>query len=107
MEWRRVADFTITDAAVALLMGNLIDAVVTLLLLQLRAAEELNPLMRWAYEGSPLIFIAAKIAMVHLSVLLLCFHRRTPMARMAERLSAMFYSALAVHQIFCIAQVLA
>jgi hypothetical protein len=37
------ADFSVTRASLALLLGNLFDALVTLRVLQLGVAQELNP----------------------------------------------------------------
>lgn len=76
---------------VVLLVANLLDAIFTLAFLQLGVAAEANPLMRWAYEGSPLSFVAAKIALVELGVGLLWLHRRAAAARFALHASAALY----------------
>jgi hypothetical protein len=69
------ASFHITPAAVLLLILNLLDGLFTLTYLQMDLAEELNPLMRVAYEHSPLSFMASKVAIVSLGLTLLCLHR--------------------------------
>src|SRR5438477_10826037 len=59
-----LTDLTLTGAAAAVLLGNFADAMITLVLLQLGQVQELNPLMRWAYQISPLAFMVAKLAVV-------------------------------------------
>ena len=98
-----LADFTLTGAGAAVLLGNFADAVITLVLLQLGLVQELNPLMRWAYEISPLMFMAAKLAVVNLGLMLLCFNKRSEWAWRAEQGAAAAYGALLVYEATCVA----
>jgi hypothetical protein len=58
-------ELPITPALVCLLTGNLLDGIVTLTLLQLGMVFEVNPIMAEAYRVSPLVFMTAKMCMVH------------------------------------------
>jgi hypothetical protein len=62
---------TLQSRTVALLALNLVDALFTLVFLQLGFAEEANPFMRVAYEQSPLTFMMVKVLLVPLGVMLL------------------------------------
>lgn len=55
----------------ATLVFNLVDAVLTLLVVNLGAAEEANPLMAAALEASPLAFMALKLGLVSAGILFL------------------------------------
>ena len=71
-------DFAIGLSPVVVLFGNLLDGLFTLTLLQLRVINEANPLMRWMYQASPLSFMAVKLGIVQLGVLMLCMQRSNP-----------------------------
>ncbi len=92
--WTSNASFYVSPASVALLLLNLMDGLFTTLFLQLAVAEELNPLMRVAYEQSPLLFMVAKMAVVNAGLLLLCLHRRMRSSRLAIRAGAVVYAAI-------------
>ena len=64
----------------ALWLLNLADAAMTALLLDARLAREANPLMRLAWEASPLAFFGVKVALVGGAVAIL--------ARCREHLAA-------------------
>lgn len=53
------------------LVLNLVDAIFTLVYTRLGVAHEANPLMQQALMASPLAFMAVKLALVSLGVLLL------------------------------------
>ena len=97
--------FAQTDAlelsaeAVALLFFNLLDGIFTLSFLQMGVATELNPLMRSAYELSPLFFMIAKLAVVNGGLLLLCLHRGTKIARWATMAGAALYAAIVAYHL--------
>nr|WP_228530716.1 MULTISPECIES: DUF5658 family protein [Myxococcaceae] len=74
-----------------MLLLNLSDGLFTLTFLQMGVAEELNPLMRLAYERSPVLFMGVKLAIVGTGVLLLCLHHAQRMARWALRAGAGLY----------------
>jgi len=81
----------------ALLLLNLADALFTLVFLQLHLAEEANPLMRAAYEGSPVLFLAVKLLLVHAGALLLWVHRAFAVARTALVVAICLYAVIAAY----------
>lgn len=83
--------FYVSPATLALLVCNVTDGLFTLFFLQRALAEELNPLMRWAYEQGPLVFMALKLLIVHAGVVLLCLHRDLGASRVALRVGACVY----------------
>lgn len=68
-------------ALIALMIYNLIDLVVTLVLLDLREILEINPFMAAAHRGSPLIFLLVKLSLVSLGGLLIYRLRDHPKVR--------------------------
>lgn len=97
--WSSRASFYLSPASVALLMLNLLDGLFTLFFLQLGVAEELNPLMRAAYEQSPLIFMFSKLVIVNAGLWLLCLHRRLKASRIAIRAGAVVYGIIVVYHL--------
>jgi hypothetical protein len=93
------ASFHITPAAALLLVLNLLDGLFTLTFLQLEVAEELNPLMRVAYECSPLTFMVAKVAIVSVGLCLLCLHRTLRMSQRAIQAGAALYAIINVYHL--------
>ena len=89
----------ITGATVALVFGNLLDGMFTLVLLQLRLAHEMNPLMRVAYEHSPLAFMLAKLSFVQLGLLLLKFNPHARASDLAVKAGAALYTAIPVYHL--------
>ena len=81
----------------ALLLLNLADALFTLSFLQLRVAEEANPIMRAAYAGSPLLFLLLKLALVHGGAMLLWIHRTAAAARVALAAGVGLYAAIVIY----------
>src|SRR5262245_48399640 len=81
----------------ALLVLNLADALFTLSFLQLRVAEEANPLMRAAYAGSPVLFLGLKLLLVHSGALLLWIHRGAAAARVALAAGVGLYAAIVIY----------
>lgn len=98
--WRGSSDgFRLQWAGLSLLLCNLLDGVFTLCFLQLTMAEEANPLMRAAYEQSPLTFMAFKLGAVHLGVWLLCLHQELKIARFGMRIGAALYGAVVLYHL--------
>ena len=85
----------------AVLVGNLGDGVSTLTFLHLDLAEELNPVMLAAYQASPLWFMAIKLTLVHLSLLLLYLNRHVPAARFGEAFGGVLYTVLLGWHLVC------
>jgi hypothetical protein len=81
------------------LFFNLLDGLFTLTYLQLGVATELNPLMRAAYEVSPLWFMLAKLVVVNGGLLLLCLHKGTRAARWATMAGAVLYAAIVAYHL--------
>jgi hypothetical protein len=93
------ASFHITPAAVLLLVLNLMDGLFTLTFLQMNVAEELNPLMRLAYAHSPLSFMAIKLAIVSMGLVLLCLHRSMHMSQRAIQAGAALYTVIDIYHL--------
>src|SRR5687767_3884508 len=85
---------TLTPAAVCLLLGNLLDAILTLTLLELGWAEEVNPILRRAYDASPLTFVIGKLSMVQLSILIVALPGMEGMRRLLARSGALLYASV-------------
>jgi hypothetical protein len=97
--WSVLGSFYMSPASVALLVLNLLDGLFTLTFLQLDVAEELNPLMRAAYEFSPLLFMVAKLVIVNAGLTLLCLHRSMRASRLAIRAGALIYAVITVYHL--------
>ena len=97
--WAALGTFYISPASVALLVLNLLDGLFTLTFLQLEVAEELNPLMKLAYEHSPLLFMMAKLVIVNAGLTLLCLHRGMKASRLAIRAGALIYAVINVYHL--------
>nr|WP_224365473.1 DUF5658 family protein [Hyalangium versicolor] len=95
--WASFESFYLSPASVALLVLNLLDGLFTLTFLQLDVAEELNPLMRAAYESSPLLFMVSKLVIVNAGLTLLCMHRGLRASRLAIRAGALIYAIINVY----------
>jgi len=78
----------------ATLVFNLVDAVLTLWLVTVGAAEEANPLMAAALQTSPLLFMVLKMGIVSGGVLYLWSHRGRRLAHMGGL--AVFFVYMAV-----------
>jgi len=97
------ADFTLSLSPVVVLFGNLLDALFTLTLLQLRLVHEANPLMRWMYQASPVSFMAVKLAVVQLGLLVLCLQRGHRASQLAIKAGAALYAAIVCYHLTVIA----
>lgn len=93
---RRSGAFELTAPAAVLLVLNLLDGLFTTAYLQLGLAEEANPLMRMAWEVSPLAFMAVKLAVVSAGLMVLCAHRGTKLADVALKLAVALYAVILV-----------
>ena len=94
-----IGHFPVIGVAALLLLLNLTDGLFTLTFLQLGVAEELNPLMRVAYERSPLLFMGFKLAIVGTGVALLCTHHEHPLARWALKAGLGLYALINVYHL--------
>jgi hypothetical protein len=97
------ADFSVSLSPVVVLFGNLLDGLFTLTLLQLRLVHEANPLMRWMYQASPLSFMAVKLAVVQLGLVVLCLQRGNRASQLAIRAGAALYGAIVCYHLTVIA----
>lgn len=97
--WAAQPDFEISAETAALLILNLLDGIFTLVFLQLGVARELNPVMRMAYEASPLTFMLLKVGVVELGMLVLCLHRQYRFARWALSGGALMYAGIVVYHL--------
>lgn len=85
--------------AAAILVLNLFDGIVTLALVQTGLATEANPLMQTLLGHGAVSFMAFKIALVSLSVLLLWRLRRVRTAFVAMHGGAAAYAVLALYHL--------
>jgi hypothetical protein len=92
------SDLPITPALVCLVLGNLADGVATLVLLQFHDADETNPLMAGFYSSSPFAFMAAKLALVHGSILLAAVVPNSGLKQGFVRFGALVYLAVLAYQ---------
>ncbi len=83
-----------TFATVTLLLLNVLDGLFTLTFIELGVAEEANPLMRVAYEVSPLGFMGFKLVVVNLGVWVLATHQESRLARAALNLATFVYAVI-------------
>jgi hypothetical protein len=104
--WLSNASFYLSPASVALLVLNLFDGLFTLFFLQLAVAEELNPLMRAAYEHSPMLFMGSKMVVVNAGLLLLCLHRKMKPSRIAIRAGAVVYGCINIYHLVLLSHVI-
>lgn len=86
-------------SAAALLFLNLLDGFFTLTFLQLKVAEEANPLMRLAYNHSPLSFMLLKLAVVNAGVGLLWANRQSAVARLAMNAGVLLYALIVAYHL--------
>jgi len=82
----------------AVLVLNVADAVFTLLWIRGGLASEANPLLRELAHGHPVLFVAAKLALVGLGSWLLWRERRRPLAVIAIFVAfGVYYGLLLAH----------
>jgi hypothetical protein len=105
MPLSRRAPLTLVAAAVLIL--NLADAVFTLVYLHVGMAEEGNPVMGSALTHGPVGFMAIKLALVSLGVLLLFRLRARRAASIALVGSAVAYGSLLVFHLTAVPQLVA
>jgi hypothetical protein len=84
---------------VLVLVGNLVDGLCTLVLLQLNLAREANPLMAWAYGMSPLSFMVTKLGIVQFGLLLLWMQRHQRAARVGMQVGAAAYTVIVTYHV--------
>ena len=100
---RSVDERRLVVLAATLILGNLLDGLFTMTLLQMHLVSEANPLMRWLYEGSPLSFMATKLFCVHVGLVLLWGQRHLPAAQRAMATGAAVYAAVVLYHLSLIA----
>ena len=97
----------VSRSAATLLFLNLLDAVFTLTFLQFGLAEEMNPLMRAAYETSPMSFMAVKLAVVSAGVFVLALHQSTRLAQIASKIAVAMYAVIVTWHLAFVAHLIA
>jgi hypothetical protein len=98
--------FPLLGVAVALMVLNLSDGLFTLTFLQLGMAEEVNPLMRLAYEQSPVLFMLSKVAIVGAGVTMLCVHHVYRLAQWALVAGLALYALINLYHLAFLAHLL-
>lgn len=92
--WVRGGVLAPTAPAVTLLLLNLLDGLFTLTFLQLGVAREANPIMRWAYEQHPMVFMGLKLLVVSLGVFVLALHHQSRLAQIALKIATFVYAVI-------------
>lgn len=85
--------------SVLVLVGNLVDGLCTLVLLQLNLAREANPLMAWVYGVSPVSFMVTKLGLVQFGLLLLWMQRHLLAARVGVQVGAAVYAGIVLYHV--------
>ena len=85
--------------SVLVLVGNLVDGLCTLVLLQLNLAREANPLMAWVYGMSPVSFMVTKLGIVQFGLLLLFMQRHLRAARVGLQVGAAAYMWIVAYHV--------
>src|SRR5262245_55599109 len=85
-------------AAITLVL-NLLDAVLTLIVVSAGVAAEANPLMEAALQANPVLFVLAKTALVSLGILLLWRMRAHRFAALAIVASVFVYGAVVAYHL--------
>jgi hypothetical protein len=102
-KWRRFAfnirmkktrDRLARWALVALILGNVADTIFTTIFLELRVAEEANPILALIYRASPALFAFVKGAATSVCGFFLYKHRAERWAMLELAACAIFYAAL-------------
>lgn len=90
----------------SLLVLNLLDGLFTMAFLQAALAEELNPVMRAAWDGSPMSFISLKLGLVQLGVWILCLHEELRIVRLALLGAVLLYAGVVLYHLAFLATLL-
>ena len=93
------SDAATSLCSILLLVGNLVDGLCTLLLLQLDLAREVNPLLAWIYGMSPVSFMVTKLALVQTGLLMLWMHRHVRAAQVGLQVGATAYAGIVAYHI--------
>ena len=83
-----------------LLIANLLDAFLTLKWLELRVADEANPLMALLIEISPSLFLFTKVSAISISCLILWKYRTHTLAKLSALLGALVYYIILLYHLF-------
>lgn len=92
-------DTATSFCSVLVLVGNLVDGLCTLVLLQLNLAREANPLMAWVYGMSPLSFMVTKLGIVQFGLLMLWVQRHRRAARVSMQVGALAYTCIVAYHV--------
>lgn len=84
---------------VAIVVLNLLDAIATMIWVELGIAEEANALLDHLLHRDAVLFMAVKLALVSLGVTLLWRYRRRPLAVAGLVLALATYGSLAVYHV--------
>jgi len=90
----------------ALLILNLLDAILTLFWVYSGLGQEMNPLLRDLIENSPIGFVIVKLSLVALGSLLLWRHRERKLAVIAIVLAFLLYYGLLLWHIGLLSRIL-
>ena len=91
----------------AVVILNLLDALFTMVYTHAGYAAEANPLMAVALASTPVVFVAAKLSLVSLGVLLLWRVRDRKLAAVALVASAATYALVVAYHLTAVPQLVA
>lgn len=102
----RARSVPVSGMALSLLLLNLVDALCTITWVELNIAWEANPVMAVALDGSPVLFMISKMALVQLGTWLLVSHQQARAARMALGFGCALYVGIAAWHAALLARVM-
>ena len=91
---------SVTPAIVCFLAANLTDAISTLVLVRVRGADELNPILNWAYAVSPLTFMLTKIGLAGISLLVIATFAQGRLQQCLMWFGTLLYGAAVLYQCY-------
>ncbi len=99
MHFRSRDEMPMTPSLVFLIVGNLLDGILTLILLQFHGGDELNPLFAHLSVASPVAFMVTKLVMVNACIVfLLAVPDRLLLKVLTFRCCALLYGAVLAYQ---------
>ena len=98
-EAARLPGHWVIRAAVVIAALNLFDGIFTLAFLQLGLCREANPVMGALYDWAPWAFMAVKMLLVNVSLVVPVHLRARLLARVALAACTGIYAALAVYEL--------
>lgn len=104
MRFKSQVEMPLTPSLAFLIIGNLLDGILTLILLQFHGGDELNPLLARVSVASPFAFMVVKLVLVNTCVVFLVAvpDRSLPKTR-TFRFCAALYGLVLAYQCWLLA----